>query len=372
MFDSHIHIFPVKYLPKEITYKQLEVGLARYKDVIAKLHQYELDGVVDGLLDVLGLGSNVEIEYFLSFIVGTVGRVMDLTRMELEKSGIDGAWVLNIDYGIEEQADYGRYKDYWRLQMEHEYQRTSAGFKPFYRVFIGVDPRRKGIVKDVRELLDEGFGGIKMYPPIGWGADDEDIRFNMRGIIEAAIEYRVPIVVHTSRGGIRGPHGKTSHADPQRWEWVFDEYGEEDGLTFIFAHGGGYSDFKDYAWTVFVKLRREWWEKHKFGDELLKEEREAEKDSWFGIIYTYMQEWESVFMDIAYYDGLYSWDKRGVGAVGGALKDAWAMDRIIYGSDFPLTGGQWRYDKFWRHVVDAGLNEHLERNQLRILERIKR
>jgi len=97
-------------------------------------------------------------------------------------------------------------------------------------VFGGIDPRRGVTGFDLfrKGILEYGFRGMKLYPPMGYAADDE----RLMPYYELCSSYRLPVLLHT---GASLPQLYNSFAEPARYRDVIARYGD---INFILAHMG--------------------------------------------------------------------------------------------------------------------------------------
>lgn len=138
--------------------------------------------------------------------------------------------------------------------------------------FLAVDPRRRGIMKLVREKVNGRNGpfyGIKLYTPLGYLPTHPDLR----DLYEHCVNEDIPITVHCSKGGLQNfrkknlvlsweaaPYEKTFdtlgekslfYADPAKWMAVLDTWNT---LRINFAHFGGSTQYAqhDRTWMEFI------------------------------------------------------------------------------------------------------------------------
>lgn len=110
--------------------------------------------------------------------------------------------------------------------------------------FVGgiyVDPRDK----DWRETIDryhgEGFGCIKMWPPVGYYPDDEQFL----PVFEHINEVKLPVLLHAGLTA-DGATTASKYADPMRMEGLIRRFPD---IRFILAHWGGLGTFHQ-AWAI--------------------------------------------------------------------------------------------------------------------------
>jgi predicted TIM-barrel fold metal-dependent hydrolase len=128
--------------------------------------------------------------------------------------------------------------------------------------FVAVDPRRPTVVDDTIERLEQGFRGIKLYPPLGYHPDNP----RLRPLYEYAEDHGHPVITHCSRpAGVtyKGPITEEMRTDPEtgkRLDLPLDKlllrFTDPDAyrpildrhprLRICLAHFGGARDWNDY------------------------------------------------------------------------------------------------------------------------------
>ncbi|HEY84962.1 MAG TPA: amidohydrolase family protein [Chloroflexi bacterium] len=163
--------------------------------------------------------------------------------------------------------------------------------------FINADPRREGVAELVKEYIDHRhFGGIKLYPPLGYYPFDE----GLHDVYRFAEERRIPVITHCSRGGItfkgkvtpqmrrhpktgkrlEGTHPSTfsdNYTHPENYRWVLEEF---PNLKLSFAHYGGGKEWKEYL------------HRPRFS--------EGTDKSWLKIISDFIESYPNIYADIAF------------------------------------------------------------------------
>lgn len=128
------------------------------------------------------------------------------------------------------------------------------------RPFLGVDPRRPGLLDLVRRAHEElGFEGLKLYPALGFLPDDPALT----PVYAYAQEHDLPVVSHCSKGGLTfqgrlprvhprtgAPLGGITRAEyarlcshPANFESVLTRFPE---LRVCLAHFGGAGEWRAY------------------------------------------------------------------------------------------------------------------------------
>lgn len=166
------------------------------------------------------------------------------------------------------------------IARQHEELRELRDAHPDLVIpFAAVDPRRDDAVETaVRLIEEEGFRGVKLYPPLGYRPDDPAL-LPLYAYCEA---NGVPVMSHCSRGGahyrgrptarmladpraeaqlsdLRGAALAAHLADPDNYVPVLEAYPR---LRLCLAHFGGAGDWERYLddpWHAGSDLRTKSW-----------------------------------------------------------------------------------------------------------------
>ena len=146
----------------------------------------------------------------------------------LDEAGIDKAVLLIADFGLA----LGEAP----LTIEEIHELHAAVMQAFpdrFLVFGGVDPRRgkKGVDLFERYVRDEGFHGLKIYPPCGYELDDE----GLMPLYEICQQYQIPILTHT------GPSLKVMQTEQRYEETVLKVTDQFKDVKFILGHGAAWN-----------------------------------------------------------------------------------------------------------------------------------
>ena len=210
---------------------------------------------------------------------------------EMEQYKIDFSIVLCNDMGM----GYGPDED--NIVSVSEINRMTAEVcnanKDKLAWFCGVDPRRPGAVKFFEKCVkDLGAIGLKVYPPHGYQANDEQC-FPM---YEKAIELNVPVLIHT---------GGNIWAWPEWVELVARKYPD---LRIILGHVNLQAPFETGAY-------------------------------WRGLQAAYRK--DNVWLDICDWQVLNAVDDDNLPQLMKVLRvffDAMGPERIVWGTDLPMVG----------------------------------
>ncbi|MGI1663027.1 amidohydrolase family protein [Palleronia sp. KMU-117] len=109
--------------------------------------------------------------------------------------------------------------------------------------FAGVDPRRAGVMDELRRCVDDlGFRGVKIYPRMGFRPDHPVL---MDEVYPFCLDRNLPVMSHCSRGGVwrKGwlPSQQDAVTAPQAHEPVLRAFPD---LRLCLAHFGGDRDWR--------------------------------------------------------------------------------------------------------------------------------
>jgi hypothetical protein len=144
---------------------------------------------------------------------------------EMDEAGIATSVLLIIDAGLRfgeasltiEQS----YALHWRLLERHPDR---------FVVFAGVDPRRgeQGLELFEHSVVAWGFGGIKLYPPMGFSLDDK----RLEDYFAICAAYRLPVLSHSGPSSKGLENALAGHCHVARLARRHPE------LIFVMAHAG--------------------------------------------------------------------------------------------------------------------------------------
>lgn len=186
--------------------------------------------------------------------------------------------------------------------------------------FAAVDPRQERVVEKTIALLEEdNFGGIKLYPPVGYDPGDS----RLEPLYAYAEERQIPVMAHCSRYGVyfrgsrhpvtgeqlpvlRRPAVMAELADPDRFLPVLAAHPR---LKLCLAHFGGQGEWDKYL-----------------------DDRE-DATSWLAKIRDMIMagRYENLYTDVSY--TVFA-AERYVHLLDELLDDPRLRNRVLYGSDF--------------------------------------
>ncbi len=201
--------------------------------------------------------------------------------------------------------------------------------------FMAIDPRRPGLLDLAKKYIDLGFGGFKLYPPLGYYPFDE----RLDEVYAFAEAEGLPVITHCSPGGIywRGKitpelriHPKTGESlkgrnnaefarnfsNPANYEYVIEKFPR---LKICLAHFGGGEEWDKYLenhWPPAEVKRR------------IDGKETRIPISWFTTIIEMMEKYPHLYADIAYT----AHEERFLPLIK-VLLNTKLREKILYGSD---------------------------------------
>jgi predicted TIM-barrel fold metal-dependent hydrolase len=230
-----------------------------------------------------------------------------------------------------ELMNAGRVKE--SIDVQHEQLgRLRDTYKELVIPFAAADARHDGVVEKTKRLIEEqGFRGIKLYPPIGYHPNDPALR----PLYDYAVAHRIPVMTHCSRpasvqyrgeptermridpetGGRLGLGREallTFFTDPEAYVPILDA---RPTLTLCLAHFGGAGDWEDFL------------------DDPWDATSPAGKKSWLAKIMDLIKsgKYENLYTDISY--TIFANDEY-LYLLEVLLSDERLARRVLYGSDF--------------------------------------
>ena len=316
--NCHTHVFTTCHVPR----KFLPFGLP------VALRFAPLRGILEFVTDNLWPFSNKDqLSRLASFVRYTYGQSQteifkQLVRFYPERTRFV---VLSMDM---RDMGAGRVDKDLPEQLD-ELAELKAEYGDRIVPFVAVDPRREGILDLVKKYIeDHRFGGIKLYPPLGYWPNDE----RLMPIYEYAAHNRIPVLTHTARGGVyyrgtlteemltdpgtgkrlkREPNRRFTDrfADPENYRFVLREH---PSLKLCLAHFGSTVDWEGY-------LKDPW-----------SPDGKHEEDNWIHTIRDLIREYEHVYTDVSYT----LVDERIIPLLKMFLHEPRVRDRVLFGTDF--------------------------------------
>ncbi|MEM9556313.1 MAG: amidohydrolase family protein [Acidobacteriota bacterium] len=184
--------------------------------------------------------------------------------------------------------------------------------------FVAADPRREGLLELVREHLDDGFRGIKIYPPLGYYPSDE----RLFPVYALAQERNVPVLSHCSRGGVYFCQTlEPDHFEPPISREILRRRSLAD-LTDFFTEPGRMrpvlEQFPDLRVCLAHLGGEDEWDRHLDGN-----------PSWVGESLDMMREFPNLWADLSFT----AHDRGRFEAIRALVEDDTIGPRILYGTD---------------------------------------
>lgn len=204
--------------------------------------------------------------------------------------------------------------------------KKDPAYKDLIQPFIFIHPERVGIFSIVRQYIEEqGFAGLKMYPPLGYYPFDE----RLDQVFAYAEKNKLPITTHCSRGGIyyqgkitdamkKHPiTGKTIkvtknkfltdiYTDPDNYQYLLVKYPD---LKVNLAHFGGADEWDKYLSNTID---------------------ETGERSWFEKVRDLVKKYPNVYTDVSYT----MYNQQLYPLLKTVLQDAAVKNKVLFGSDY--------------------------------------
>lgn len=212
---------------------------------------------------------------------------------------------------------------------------------------VGFNPTKANSLDIVKKAInDQGFVGIKFYPPLGYHAFDDNPTYKERitALLDYCIEKDVPLFSHCNKGGFEAHPKRSGHnSNPMFWKNVLEQP-EYRNLRLCLAHAGGV----------------EGWFTKEEADEQIKvdeitdiaydpdEDQKNWNSSYAKIVYKLCVDHINVYCDAAYLDEItddHERDNFRDRLVKLFATEEKFIKKIIYGSD-------------WHMLFQEGKNEH--------------
>lgn len=193
--------------------------------------------------------------------------------------------------------------------------------------FVGVDPRRKNILSILKHYVEkEGFGGIKLYPALGFYPQDK----RLKPVYEYAQRHRIPVMTHCAPAGavfgrmqnredwsvpsqsllFHYPARKMANtfSHPDNYREVLHQFPY---LKLCFAHLGGEKECMNY----------------------FRNDADRNKGNWFVAVLALLREYPFTYADISYA----SVNHRLLALFNACAVDKTCRDKILFGSDYYMA-----------------------------------
>jgi uncharacterized protein len=296
IYNIHTHIFTIHHVPHKFLPFNLVTAFKNkfWNRIIRRLlHWFSVFTKNDYYNRIVVMADAAENEKQEDILLGMMGFYPSKARF--------GLLTMDLDYMSAGKAE----RDF--LQQLQEMTEIKQKYADSAIPFMAIDPRRPGLLDLAKEYVGKGFGGFKLYPPMGFYPFDE----RLDEVYAFAEAEGLPIITHCSPGGIfwRGKitpqmrvHPKTgetlkgrNNADfarnfshPANYEYVFEKF---PNLKICLAHFGGGEEWDKYlqnSWPA-IEVQRK------------LDGKEARLPlSWLTTILEMMDSHDNLYADIAY------------------------------------------------------------------------
>lgn len=322
IINCHSHVFnrdcvPGKFLPlwlrpiaNLLLSKKTSQGLAKLTDLFGRKNLSQLIKKFHYFLAIGDLKSQLEIFKLLQsfYPEGTKFCVltMDMEFMEA------GSVAKSFETQLEELASI----------------KKDPAYKDLILPFIFVHPQRPFLFTLVRKYIEEeGFAGLKMYPPLGYYPFDRRLDL----VFSYAEQYNIPVTSHCARGGIyymgdikERVHPITQKVYPKsKNKYLTDIYTAPENYNYLLhkfpdlklnlAHFGGHDEWQKYLENTIIDSDGE--------------------TNWFTTVRQLIKNYPNVYADVSYT----LFNKELIPLLKIVLEDPVIKNKVLFGSDFYMT-----------------------------------
>jgi predicted TIM-barrel fold metal-dependent hydrolase len=321
MYNIHTHTFTSQHVPDGFLPLNL-VKLIRKKSV-ARLLTYILKFIVPHT-------SNDVLERAAVFLgVGNMDSQSEILTY-IQRNYPQGTKIVSLAMDFEYMCAGDAPISYLDQLAELREMKRDSQFAEVFVPFIGADPRRDGLTDIVIDHIDNHeFGGIKLYPPLGFFPFDD----RLDEMYRYAEAREIPVLAHCTRGGVysrceitadmrvhpitqetlpgdSNPDFTENYTHPANYRYVLEKYPK---LKICLAHFGGGDEWYKY-------LRDPW-------------PAEDTEESWLSIIMNLIRQHPNVYTDISYT----AYDKNLLPFLKVLVNMPELRPRILYGSDIYMV-----------------------------------
>src|SRR5512133_2187637 len=285
LYNCHIHTF----LEKDIPRRYLPLGLVR---LLASTPGFQLIGFALNLLNPLT--SNDQFKRYRKIVeIGRYRNQKEIFEECAKFYPVNSRFVVvSMDM---EYMDAGRVPRNYMDQLK-ELAELKQAYPETILPFVHIDPRRRDMMDILKTCIEDwNFGGIKIYPSLGYFPYD----VRLKPMYEYAEKNDLPVISHCS------PYNPTynrswpyeikamltgskipldldtrnrkrlcsNFANPLNFPFVLDQYKK---IKICLAHFGS-----EYYWNRFL-------------------DHPEDKDSWFTVIKDMLEKYPNLYADISY------------------------------------------------------------------------
>jgi uncharacterized protein len=219
------------------------------------------------------------------------------------------------------------------IDVQHEHLAAVRDTYPELVIpFAAADPRRDDVVEKTKRLIEEqGFRGIKLYPPLGYHPNDP----SLGPLYDYAVERRIPVMTHCSRPAsvkYRGEPTERMRIDPTTGDRLRLN---REGLLSFFTDPDAYVPLLDARPKLTICLAHfggagEW---EAFLDDPWGSASTPDKKSWLAKIVDMIksEKYENLYTDMSYTAFA---NEEYVYLLKVLLSDERLSRRVLFGSDF--------------------------------------
>jgi uncharacterized protein len=366
IYNIHTHIFTIRHVPeKYLPFRLVRLLKKSYLRVVLRWLLIFLARLTrKESLERIAVFSDAAVHTSQrGILLGMMGFYPPETRF--------GLLTMDMDYMQAGRAE----QDY--LEQLEQMVAIKQEFPQQVIPFMAIDPRRPNLLELAKKYTDLGFGGFKLYPPLGYYPFDE----RLDEVYAFAEAEGLPIIAHCSPGGVywRGRitpemriHPKTgkkltekgnarfarNFTDPANYEYVFEKFPK---LKICLAHFGGGEEWAEYL--------KNYWPPEAVEQRLQGNQPEVPL-SWLSLIIDMLKKYDTLYADISYT----AHEERYLSVIKVLINTPQLSEKILYGSDcymvlldkservFSMNVRGYMGEKTYRQMAETNPRVFLSRN----------
>jgi len=332
IIDSHCHVFNYDCLPQVFQSRYLKGFNPAYLEIFLKVFNNWLDkdDVLDRTRKLLKIAQQ--------------DQLVDLAEMLLRESRdllvdhriIFTPLMMDFEFGMRPASATNKPAQKSFSRQINETAEVPLKYPGVFLPFIAADPRRIKQYKDqndphdpygIRYITDalenNGFWGVKIYPPLGYRANHR----NLLPLYDYCESNHIPVTAHCSFGGgysdeevpsrFRGKKDKRTYwremAHPRFWRKVLEKYPK---LKLNLGHFGGdiYERILGIAWKDRKQIRIE--------------------KAWRKAIVLLMKDFDNVYADLSFHPAIFFDSQEYFAYLKSHIGEDRIGKRILFGSDW--------------------------------------
>lgn len=222
--------------------------------------------------------------------------------------------MMDVDYFLNknENIDELTYNSYFDFESEQipNMQDLNNKHKSNLIGFVAFNPARKNHLTIIQDaVLNRGFKGVKIYPPLGYRAfGDLNYSNQIEDLVRFCVTSNVPLFTHCNNQGFEAWPGEGHsgyNSNPKYWKQLLDVE-ENKRLILCLGHAGGVEGwFSTNKETDLIKAKD-------ISEDLVVDESAVQEKDWnksyAALVFKLCVEKENVYCDASYLDEMINSD----------------------------------------------------------------